>query len=148
MGQNGPKPLFPQCKTSIGNNSVHVNWPFFTTHVEAAWYRPIISVVSYTLRRLCMYVYQSDDNLIFREHCRRKLILAHPVYLEEYRSSSYTKVIGSRSKSQSNKGRNPYSRKSQRKTSIVNNYLYHLCPLPGSVWTSLEAHKFSSKQKK
>jgi len=50
-----------------------------------------------------MSVSLSDDN--FRKPWRTKLIFAHPVYLWKYGSSSYTKVMGSRSRSHVQKKR-------------------------------------------
>ena len=50
----------------------------------------------------CGYVCLSDDN--FRKPWRKKFIFAHAAYFH-YGSSSYTKVIGSRSRSQKPKRR-------------------------------------------
>jgi len=77
-----------------------------------------ISVVSHGV---CMFVCLSDNNL--RKPWRMKFIFAHPVaYISrEYRSSSYMKVIESRSRSQEQKGRK--SLFPQCKTPIGYNYL-------------------------
>ena len=84
---------------------------FIMTTRAAVW--RIISVVP-----VCMSV--KDNN--FRKPWRSKFILAHPVYLQGIgsRSVSYMKVIGSRSRSQEQKGQRFIF--PQCKTSIGNNY--------------------------
>jgi len=66
--------------------------------------------------RSCLHVCLSDDN--FWKPWRTKFILAHPVYLQEIRVK-FIKFIGSRSRSQEQKGRK--SLFPQCKTSIGNN---------------------------
>jgi len=86
----------------------------FLTTRKAAWY--IILVLSVCLS-VSLYVCMSDDN--FRKSGRTKFIFAHAVYVNEVRSSSNTKVIGSWSSLQEPKGRKFLIR--QCKTSTGNN---------------------------
>jgi len=70
----------------------------FLTTCEAVWY---ISLVMSVCLSACMYVCLSDDN--FRSLNIGSSYLHMRCIFTDYRSSSYTKVIGSRSRSQETK---------------------------------------------
>ena len=73
----------------------------------------------FSVGSVCLFVYLSLRNTITFESFHLKVLFGIQVLFEGYRSSSYMKVIGSRSRSQEQKARN--SLFPQRKTSIGNN---------------------------
>jgi len=89
-------------------------------HLKASWPLAKRRGVVYNFGRVCLSACLSDNN--FRKSWRigsSYLHIRYKSYLQEYKSTSYMKVIGSRLRSQEQRVENPYPRNAKLPLAIT-----------------------------